>query len=141
MKFLGYPPPKQSLGTNMQNQCKFINPETQIRCDSFALESGYCFSHDPANKDKKQLAVRKGGFAPKKIKLDLPAVKIKNVDDVMVILEETINLVRSGKIPCSNPANTIGFLCSHILKAIELLKYADKIESVERILMERKIVK
>lgn len=123
----------------MQNQCKYVNPETREQCKGFALESGLCFSHDPANKEAKMEAVTKGGLAPKKIKLNMAVVPIKTVDDVIDILEETINAVRTGEIPTSNPANTIGFLCSHILKAIEISSVGPKLEVIDRMILERKM--
>ena len=58
----------------MQKQCKFINQKTGERCEAFALESGLCFSHDPRYKKAKLQAIKKGGLAPKRIKLNLPPV-------------------------------------------------------------------
>ena len=84
-------------------------------------------------------AVTKGGLAPKKIKLDMPAVPIKTVQDVILVLEETINSVRTGELPTSNPANTIGFLCSHILKAIEISSVGPKLEVIDRMILERRM--
>jgi len=123
----------------MQKQCEFINQDTQERCKGFALEFGLCFSHDPASKEAKMEAVTKGGLAPKKIKLNMAIVPIKTVEDVINILEETINAVRTGGIPTSNPANTIGFLCSHILKAIEISSVGPKLEVIDRMILERKL--
>ena len=102
--------------------------------------SGYCFAHNPKTREKHSLAVAKGGKLSKKTRLELPPVKIKKPEDVVDLLEETINGIRDGSIP-PNVANTIAYVCSHALKAIELSKYANKLESVERILMERKITK
>lgn len=123
----------------MQKQCEYIHEETGEECQGFALESGLCFSHDPNYKDEKMAAVTKGGLAPKKIKLNLTPISIKTTADVLLILEETINGVRSGQIPCSNPANTIGFLCSHVLKAIEISTLEVKLEAIDRIILERRV--
>lgn len=123
----------------MQKQCKYINEETKEQCNSFTLKgSNYCFSHDPKNKEEKQKAVVKGGKALKKVKLNLPVVPIRTPDDVISVLEETINLVRSGELPVSNPANTIGFLCSHLLKAYEMTSISDKLETIDRLILERR---
>lgn len=123
----------------MQNQCKHVNNETLEQCNSFALRgSDYCFSHDPANKSEKQQAVMKGGQALKRVKLNLPTIKIRTPDDVIAILEETINLIRTGKLSVSNPANTIGFLCSHILKAYEMTSITNKLETIDRLILERR---
>ena len=120
----------------MQKQCKFTNQKTGERCEAFALESGLCFSHDPEYKKEKLKAIKKGGLAPKRIRLNLPSVKIKTAGDVVNVLEETINLVRGGDLPCSNPANTIGFLCSQLLKAI----VEQDIDIIERVIAERRTV-
>lgn len=106
-----------------------------------AMEGGnFCFSHNPDTKIEKHLAVVKGGLNSRKVNLSLDPLSIKDPKEVATLLESTINGVRSGEIP-PNIANTIGYLAGHALKAIELARYGDKIESVERILMERKIVK
>lgn len=123
----------------MQKQCEYINPETTERCNGFALESGLCFSHDPSKAEEKQQAVVKGGQALKKVKLNLPVVSIKTIEDVVMVLEETINAVRSGDIPTSNPANTIGFLCGHILKALELNQVDTKLDAIDRIILEHRV--
>ncbi|OGM56873.1 hypothetical protein A3A50_03945 [Candidatus Woesebacteria bacterium RIFCSPLOWO2_01_FULL_38_20] len=103
-------------------------------------DADYCFSHNPDTQVEKHLAVVKGGLNSKKVNLDLGPLSIKDPQEVATLLEDTINGVRSGEIP-PNIANTIGYLAGHALKAIELAKYAGKIESVERVLMERKITK
>jgi len=122
----------------MQNKCKYVNPETQEECQAFALKSGYCFSHDPENITEKKMAVRKGGEALKRVKLNLPAISIRTPDAVIAVLEETINLIRTGELSVSNPANTIGFLCSHILKAYEMTSITDKLETIDRLILERR---
>ena len=121
-------------------KCAYLNAN-QKRCKANAMKkSKYCFAHNPKTRDEHALAVKKGGKLSRKTKLDMPPVEIKSPADVVNLLEETINGIRDGSIP-PNVANTIAYVCSHAIKAIELSKYADKIESVERILMERKITK
>lgn len=125
----------------MQNKCKYINPETNEECQAFALESGYCFSHDPDKREEKQLAVTKGGLASKKERLNLPPVVIKDPADVITVLEETINMIRTGNLSCTNPANAIGFLCSHILKAMEMTSVSEKLDVIERVITAQRIRK
>jgi hypothetical protein len=122
----------------LQKQCKYINQHTGEPCGAFALDSGYCFSHDPARRDDKQRAVVKGGEAPKKVALHLVPMTIKTPDDVLLVLEEIVNKIRVGELIVSNPANTIGFLCSHILKAIELSSVDKKLETIDRVILERR---
>ena len=124
----------------VKNQCIYIKNDGK-QCNAKPIKgSKYCFSHNPDTKIEKHLAVVKGGLNSKKVKLDLAPLSIKDPKEVASLLEQTINGVRSGEIP-PNIANTIGYLASHTLKAIEMAKYADKVESVERLLMERRITK
>jgi len=124
----------------MVKKCKYIKDNGE-QCNATPMkDADYCFSHNPDTQLEKKLAVVKGGLNSRKVNLDLKPLSIKNPQEVASLLEDTINGVRSGEIP-PNIANTIGYLAGHALKAIELAKYADKIESVERILMERKITR
>ncbi|OGM25740.1 hypothetical protein A3D00_03355 [Candidatus Woesebacteria bacterium RIFCSPHIGHO2_02_FULL_38_9] len=123
-----------------ERQCKYIKDNGE-QCSATPMkDADYCFSHNPDTQVEKHLAVVKGGLNSKKVNLDLGPLSIKDPQEVATLLEDTINGVRSGEIP-PNIANTIGYLAGHALKAIELAKYAGKIESVERVLMERKITK
>ncbi len=123
-----------------EKQCSYIKSDGE-QCNARPIKrSNYCFSHNPDTKVEKHLAVVKGGLNSKKVNLDLEPLNIKTAQEVSTLLEDTINRVRSGEIP-TRIANTIGYLAGHALKAIELAKYADKIESVERILMERRITR
>lgn len=123
-----------------ENQCIYIKEDGE-QCNAKPMkDSQYCFSHNPDTKIEKHLAVVKGGLNSKKVNIDLIPLSIKDAKEVAHLLEDTINGVRSGEIP-PNIANTIGYLAGHALKAIEISKYADKIESVERVLMERRVTK
>lgn len=121
-----------------KKQCIYIKDDGG-QCGAKPMQdSDYCFSHNPETKIEKHLAVVKGGLNSKKTNLSLEPLDIKSANDVTKLLEDTINGVRKGEIP-PKIANTIGYLAGHALKAMEVSKYAEKVESVERILMERKI--
>ena len=123
-----------------EKQCSYIkNKGEQCRAKPVKGTS-YCFSHNPDMTIEKHLAVIKGGLNSRKVNINLAPLIITDPKEVTTLLEQTINGVRSGEIP-TNIANTIGYLAGHVLKSMELSKYADKIESVERVLMERKIIK
>lgn len=123
-----------------KKQCKYIKKNGEL-CNARPIKgSDYCFSHNPDTKKEKHLAVVKGGLNSRKVNLDLKPLSIKTAQEVSTLLEDTINGVRGGEIP-TRIANTIGYLAGHALKALELAKYADKIETVERILFERKITR
>jgi len=119
------------------NDCKYIKQDGE-QCQAKAIkESDYCFTHNPATKIEKHLAVVKGGLASKKVKLALEPLSIKTPQEVGKLLEDTINGVRSGEIP-PKIANTIGYLAGHALKALEASNLDQRVEIVESILLERK---
>ena len=99
--------------------------------------SDYCFSHNPDTQIEKHLAVVKGGLNSKKVNLDLEPLSIKTPQEVSMLLEDTINGVRSGELP-PNIANTIGYLAGHALKALETADLEEKIKELEAVIMGRK---
>jgi len=99
--------------------------------------SDYCFTHNPDMQIEKHLAVVKGGLNSKRVKLDLEPLSIKTPQEVSMLLEDTINKVRSGEIP-PNIANTIGYLAGHTLKAIETADLQDKVIELEAVIIGRK---
>lgn len=111
------------------------------KCQAQAMKgSKFCFTHNPKTRKEHALAVTKGGKLSRRNRLNLEPVKTQSPQDVVKVLEQTINGIRSGEVP-PNIANTVGYLCGHLLKAIELAKYANKLETIEKILTERKVTK
>ena len=112
-------------------------------CQANAINgSEFCYMHSPnVSQEEKREAQARGGKANKiVIKNTLPAIQVSKPDDVVSLLVETINQVRAGEMDIK-VANCIGVLSGHLIKSLELAKYADKIETVERILFERRIAK
>ena len=108
------------------------------QCQAKAIKgSVYCFTHNPDTQIEKHLAVVKGGLNSKRVKLDLEPLSIKTPQEVSMLLEDTINKVRSGEIP-PNIANTIGYLAGHALRALEDSNLDQRVEMVESILLQRK---
>ena len=111
-----------------------------IRCGANAMKnSKYCFTHNPKTKDKHALAVVKGGQMSRRDRLSLDPVTAKTPNDVVNLLQETINGIRSGEVP-PNIANTIGYLCGHLLKAIESSDLDKRMEIIEQVILQRKTV-
>ncbi len=120
-----------------KQNCNYIK-ENGENCGAAPMKDcNYCFSHNPETQIEKHLAVVKGGLASRKNELNLEPVSIKNPQEVAVLLESTINGVRSGEIS-PNIANTVGYLASHILRALEASNLDQRVEMVESILLERK---
>ena len=100
----------------------------------------YCFSHDPDSTEKKLLASTKGGLA-RVIKVDVPleVITIATPGDVVNLLASTINEVRESRIDL-RAANTIGYLSTALIKAMEVVKVAEieaKVKAVSAILLSR----
>ena len=110
----------------MSNKCKKEN------CNAWATEDGYCFMHSPKMKDERAKARKDGGSANKVIiKEGLKSIKINNLSDILIVLEETINDVRMGKIE-PKIANCIIYGSGQLLKAMELLNHLKEIKEKER---------
>jgi len=118
------------------SDCHFIKPDGE-QCQAKAMKGcDYCFTHNPDTRAEKHLAVIKGGLNSKKVRLDLKPLSIKTPQEVSMLIEDTINQVRSGKMP-PNIANTIGYLAGHALKAIETADIKDKITELEAVIIAR----
>lgn len=118
-------------------QCCLVK-ENDTRCQAFAQkDSDYCFMHDPEKVEERALAVTKGGELSRKNVLDLEPIEIKSYEDAIVVLEETINLLRAGKVH-PNFSNSIFLGCRTLLTALEAARGGGRAETVERFLIERK---
>jgi len=93
----------------------------------------YCFTHNPATQEEKEKAVLKGGLAPKPRKdpVQLEPIKIQSISDVVELLEDTINRIRTEPIT-HQKANCIGFLANIIIRAREVGGLEDTIETLEK---------
>ena len=123
-------------------QCKF-KTEQGKQCEAYAMKgSDLCFSHSPDTKERHLEATAKGGATSRDLGTDLlPSIPLKNADDVIGLLQETINKVRVVKKDGSidiRVANCIGYLSGQLLKAIEVGAIANRLDVVERIILERK---
>jgi len=121
-------------------QCQFIKSD-DAQCEANSLKnSEFCFTHNPETKEAKQLAVIKGGKSPKKNYDPLTPVEISGSKSVVNLLAITINEVRQGEIDL-RVANCIGYLSGHLIKALEVSEIENRIETIEQVILERKIVR
>lgn len=108
-------------------------------CDANALSGDeHCYFHTTRveESDRKDAQSRGGKGNLVKIENPLPPIGIKKVNDVVLLLEETINLVRSGQLDVKT-ANCIGALSGQLLKALEVDSVANRVEIIERAILER----
>lgn len=103
-------------------------------------EAQFCFTHNPDTKQEKHLAVVKGGLASRKVHLDLEPRQVTTPQEVIELMQDTINGVREGEIP-PNIANTVGYLAGLSLKAMEVAKVEEKVDIINSILNSRKQAK
>lgn len=101
--------------------------------------SDFCYLHNPAisEEEKREARSRGGKENQLTLKVPLPLLKFETARDVITLLEDTINGVRSGTIDV-RIANCLGFLTDKLLKAYEVAELNDKVEIMERFLEKRK---
>jgi hypothetical protein len=125
-------------------RCNFINDQ-QVQCNANAMDdgSGFCFSHNPSARDAKLEAVMKGGLARKKEELlALEPLELKSSVQIISLLEDTINRIRkvdSNGEMSTKTANTVGFLATHLLRAIETSDLDKRLDIVESVIFQRRI--
>lgn len=106
------------------------------RCDAHAQPNGYCCFHDPDNEELGREKRRQGGIArmeklsPKVLPEDTPDIDLTNSKDVVRLLSETINQVRTGRIAV-NVGNALGILAGVLLKAMEADELEARVASLE----------
>lgn len=112
------------------------------QCRAHALkDKKYCLVHDPESKNQMKIYAQRGGQVKKKVQVCLAPVKFKgDVKEILDLLADTVNQVRSNHMP-ARTANTIGYLASVMIKALEVSQIVDRLKEVERIVLERKIYK
>ena len=106
------------------NQCR----ATKLR------GSKYCFFHDPAKAGERAAAQQAGGRNGRAAVLppDAPHRRVKTAAEVIDLLSETINQVRTGQLD-PKVGNCVGYLSSVILRAIEQGDMAERLAALESI--------
>jgi hypothetical protein len=121
----------------MARKCKY--KKNGKRCKGYALtDDDYCFSHSPKKARERAEARRKGGkkaLADKKRILQRSNIQIENTSDVVRLLNETINQVRTGRIEVKI-ANSVGYLSGICLKALEQGDLERRLEVLEEKVFE-----
>jgi hypothetical protein len=100
--------------------------------------ASYCYQHNPAvSAEEKRAAQVRGGLTHRPaLAAPLPAIPIAAPGDVITLLGDTINRVRTGELD-PRIANCLGVLAGHLLKAFEIADTATRIEKIERVILER----
>jgi hypothetical protein len=102
--------------------------------------SEYCYLHNPAiSEDEKKQAQAKGGQARSlTLETPLPDLPLETPNDTVTLVADTIRRVRAGELDIKT-ANCIGFLSDKLLKAFEVARLNDKVEYIERVILEKRV--
>lgn len=113
-----------------------------MTCQANAMTgSNYCYLHNPDISDEeKRLAQVKGGEARTlTLKEALPLLPLDTPNDAVLLIADTIKRVRAGELDIKT-ANCIGFLSDKLLKAFEVARLNDKVEYIERVILEKRAI-
>ncbi len=103
-------------------------------CGGYAVAgSRFCFTHEPDLASDRDEARRRGGQAGRVATLPESDVRVRSLSDVLVLVEETINDVRTGRVDV-RVANAVGYLANIGIRAIEQGDLADRLEALEAVL-------
>ncbi len=117
----------------MATQCTYIKPNKE-KCRGYAVSgSKYCFAHDPTQEKKRKAAQRKGGEAGRVATLPESSLSVRNMSDVLGLMEMTINDVRAGRLDVK-VANAIGYLANVSVKVIQQTDIEARLEALESVL-------
>lgn len=119
--------------------CQFIKSDGEHCGANARSDSEYCFFHDESVDPEKKLAARTSGGLANKIILKeaLPVLAINEPKDVINLLADTIDRVRSGVLEVRT-ANCLGVLAGQLIKAFEMCQISDRVEIVEQKILEKK---
>jgi len=120
-------------------KCSFIKQDGE-QCKANAMsESEYCYLHNPeiSEEVKRINQIRGGKNRAVMLKEALPPMEIHTPDDTIGLLADTIGRVRAGEMDIK-VANCIGVLSGHLLKAFEVARLNDKVELIERVVLEKR---
>lgn len=101
--------------------CKHVK-ENGTSCAAKAMESGYCWFHDPAIKEQRDEARQRGAKQTKqrRTKILLPTdtadLPLNNPEEVAAALARTFNEVRRGEVDVRT-ANCLALIGSTLLRA------------------------
>ncbi len=87
--------------------------------------------------EKKNAQSRGGENKQLRIAAPLPQLEISKASDVALLLTDTIQRVRAGEMD-ARIANCLGVLSGHLLRAFETSELRNRMETIERLIVERR---
>jgi len=116
-----------------RRRCEKTNAAGQ-RCRAPAMDgSRFCFFHNPASKDVRLAAQRRGGQANRAAVLPRNSedLALTSAKDVAALLATTINQVRKGLIS-PKIATAIGYLAGSLTRALEASNMDARLSRLEQ---------
>ena len=123
-------------------KCEFIKPDG-TQCEANAMkDSKFCYFHNPDISDEEKREAQSNGGKTKALTLKepLPELALKTPDDAVLLVADTISRVRAGTLDIRT-ANCLGFLADKLFKALEVAKLNDRVEIIERVILEKRTKK
>ena len=120
-------------------KCIYIK-EGGEQCNAFAMGSSqFCYLHNPDITDEEKREAQSNGGKTKALTLKepLPELVLAEPADAVLLIADTINRVRAGTLDIRT-ANCLGFLSDKLLKAFEMSRLNDRLEVIERVILEKK---
>jgi len=123
----------RALEHSASRRCAHVHPSGRP-CGGFAVSgSKYCFAHAPEQAEKRDAARRRGGQAGKVAVLPASDLPVRSLNDVVGLVEATINEVRCGRVDV-RVANAVGVLANVAIKAIQQGELERRLELLESVL-------
>ena len=123
-------------------KCEFIKPDG-TKCEARAMkDSKFCYFHNPNISDEEKREAQSNGGKTKALTLKepLPELVLAKPADTVLLIADTISRVRAGTLDIRT-ANCLGFLSDKLLKAFETSRLNDRIEIIERVVLEKRATK
>src|SRR3989338_3411580 len=101
-------------------QCNY-RQQNDTQCKGNAmLRAEFCYFHNPAIAETDKQKNRAIGGKNKAVAITEPLepLKIETTADVVILLTQTVNQVRAGKLE-TRTANCLGVLSGHLIRAFE----------------------
>lgn len=100
-------------------QCQYIKPNGE-KCSAYAVKGDdYCFAHSEKHKEEYNEAIHKGGKSLKRSYIEQPPILLRNQEDIVYLIEQTVNDMRANKIS-TKMASITAIYVNLALKAIPL---------------------
>lgn len=114
--------------------------ESGETCEAYAVKgSDFCYFHNPdiSDEDKREAQSNGGKTKALTLKEPLPELALSKPSDAVLLIADTISRVRAGTLDIRT-ANCLGFLSDKLLKAFEVSQLNERVEVIERVILERK---